>query len=395
MRIGATFGAIVFLTSACLAVGLPGRQVGFASTLSRTNRLLYNASFGAKFGGGVPGFRESKGILSYDGSGDTSLIVPFRTKHRPNFAVELRIRALGISGSNVAIRGYGITVRQSTADESSGIFAGSFFSDNAIFDNPLILWGDDSVGGAVFDPKTSWQVYRLEVKDTRYRLLIDKKPMVSFVISDFRTDTEIGIFSSFVHVQIKSFKVYALASSAAPVALPPVKQFDVQAADVPAGFQANIGHYFTNQEVGQESQVPVSTVSAAGRIVSYEVAFDSSSTTGMFYLSGAVTAYTGSDAARSDYQVNVASDVKELSGSSNTSNVQQSTSSGLGDESTLFSFDYTSQGESYRGYVLTFTRGTYRGVVTADFVPGTDPNAEAAQVVSVAHAVDARLQQKP
>jgi hypothetical protein len=385
--------AIAIATPVILIIAPVAAGAASAAAPAATVKLLYSAKFGSQLGAAVPGFHASKGVLSFDGSGATSLIVPYQTKHRPNFAVEMRVRAVSISATPTAFPGYGITVRQSDSDENSGIFAGSFFSDSATFDEPLILWAGDSVGGDAVDPGTAWHTYRLEVKDTQYRFLIDKKPMITFTIPDFRADTQIGIFSSYVKIKVKSFKVFTLGSAPAPAVLPPVEKLDIQQNDLPSGFQASIGHYFTNQEVARINQVSLDTVVGQGRVITYEVAYTSAATIGMFYVSGTVTAYSSTDQAKADYVASIPEDSKTLSTSANVSNLQQITPTGLGDAATVFSFGYTSQSQPYDGYIIDFIHGGYRSVVNVSFAPGSDPAAEEAQAVAVAKAIDARLQQ--
>jgi hypothetical protein len=391
MKRWSALAVVVLAGSLLLTVHPAAAGHALAAGTAASGKQLYAAKFGSQFGASVPGFHVSKGVLSYDGSDATSLIVPFQTKHHPNFAVEMSVRATSISAAQ-GLPGYGVTVRQSDTDASSGIFAGTFFSDNATFNEPLILWGSDSVGGNSFNPGTGWHTYRLEVKDTQYRLLIDKHAMVSFTIPEFRNDTEIGIFSSFTAIKVRSFKVFAFGSAPAPTALPPVETFDLQQSDLPAGFQASIGHYFTNQEVARETQVPLATVTGSGRVITYEIAYASQAETGMFFVSGTITAYSGPDAAKSDYQANVASDLKTLSASANATNVHQSTPAGLGDTATVLSFDYTTQNQPYRGYVVDLIRGRYRLNIDVSFVPESDSSAEATQAVAIAKAIDSRVQ---
>lgn len=138
----------------------------------------------------------------------------------PNFAIEAEIQVLGTLGD--------------VCDQSFGLAGGSpqatlVFGGGVIFpcsgEGPqaritdVTTWEDgynaDTVlAKAAFDPGEAWRTYRFELRGDAITLLVDGAPVLTTEadpgINPAATDTEVGLWSQGVGVQVRNITVLAL-----------------------------------------------------------------------------------------------------------------------------------------------------------------------------------------
>jgi len=371
---------------------MPRTTTALAATPGKSDQassVLYRWKFPAAGQSGAWTF--TKGVLSYDGESNAFLFAPFRLKHVADFALQATMRGLGSGGPAANLIGFGLTVRQKVGDPHAGISGGSFFASNLEDNNPEIYWNGDTVGGAAFDPKSSWHVYRLEVRGDVYTVLIDGKKVVEYTIDDYPYPVQVGIFSRYYKIQVKNFQVFALSAPAAsPAVLPPVKQFTLTVSDLPTTtfYQPYIRHYYTNEEVARRRGASLSLVQSSGRIISYGTDFfaDGRDIVDIF---SSVIAFKTPDAARADIPVRLAATRQQIPSGVT---VHDLPAGQVGEMSAGYSFDYDPGGAPATFVLLYFARGSYQGELTLAFNAGILTSDQIrAYTINLAKIVDQRL----
>jgi hypothetical protein len=62
----------------------------------------------------------------------------------------------------------------------------------------------------VFDPNTNWHTYRLEVKGTTLRLLIDGNQVLQVQDTTYLSGGKLGLNSFQTELNVRSYKVFAI-----------------------------------------------------------------------------------------------------------------------------------------------------------------------------------------
>lgn len=372
------------LTShAAVLAGAPGRT-------SAEGNPLYSWKVPAK--GHAGAWLYDKGMLAYDGESSGALFARFSLKHVADFAIQADIQGLGPGGPQATLAGFGLVVRKTSSDPHTSISGGSFFSSNAEDNNPELYWNGDTAGGAAFSPGTSWHVYRLEVRANQYTLLIDGKPVVQYVIDEYRNPVQAGIFSMYYRVRIKSVEVFALSASQSVTPYPPTKPFALAYSDLPPTtfYDRDLSHFYSNEEIARMRNVSLTSVEASGRIISYGEDFAVYGAD-LADIYSTVTAFKTSVDARAD----ITSRMNSLRQSfSIYQNLRELPSGQVGEESAGLSFDASASGYSFTFLILLFNRGSYDVQLTLTIIAGTLTRDQLlAETLAFARIVDQRLQQ--
>jgi hypothetical protein len=319
--------------------------------------------------------------------------MPYRPNGRTDFAVQATIRGLGPGGPEANLTGFGLVLRQKPADPHTSISAGSFFSISSEDNNPEIYWNGDTVGGGQLNPGTSWHVYRFEVQNNLYTLLIDGKQMVQYPIDDYPHASRVGIFSTYYKVQVKNVQVLGLSAASHPApTYPPTKPLVLTLADLPPTtfYAPDVRHFYPNQETARERGVTVASLEASGRLTSYAIDFNVYDLSVADIYNGVTAFETARDAA-ADIPARLAVLHQQYSSQPNFHDLPANQ---IGDVSGGFTFDYSSLGYSFSIVTLVFARGQYESLVLFTTVAGKmSTDAAVAETMDLAKVVDVRIKQ--
>jgi hypothetical protein len=359
--------------------------------------------FTAKFSKGLTGWTRgsaaswkvtSNGLVTSSGTSD-ELLAPFSTAKLHDFAVQATIKPVGSPLQSTS--GYGVVVRAKTP--KNGISGGSVTSDNPEYNTPLILWNDNSVGGARATLTTGFNTFRMEVHGTDYSLSINGTHIVSFTIagvSPAATFTHVGIWTVGQKLQVKSLTVTKLGVANALTPRPPVDAVNLVTGDVPAGFQSLGNSFFTDEELAQLDDETADTVTSTGLLLSHQASFGAQSqpTSGPYAVNSYVYAYSSPETAAAA----LAGDwTTEQAAKGQNPNYSTTPLSGVGNEAYVLFYDYSESGYGtpFNGTLASifFRSGSYEVTVFEDFVAGTVSQADMqADVTALAKVMDARIQ---
>jgi hypothetical protein len=330
---------------------------------------------------------DGSGIVTFTGTGAGQMLAPFSTARTHDFAVEATIEAVGPALHPDS--GYGVEVRG--AWPSHGIAAGSHLSTSPELNEPLLMWGRDSVGGADVALSPGYNTYRLEVHGKEYTLFVDGQRIVRFKIGTFSRGTRVGVWSMNQQVLVKSFTVTQLGSAKPLATLPAVEAVDLRPQDVPTSLTAGAGHFSTNQEVARLNKVPLTTLAGAGNIISYSTSYVAPSrpSFGPTWLAAYVFAFLSPDNAEADLTGRLTALQRTWSGNTNYA---AGPVSALGDEGHALGYEYFAGDYDATAIGILFRRGRYEVVVVENFVQGGGfTRADlVAQTTALATIIDAR-----
>jgi hypothetical protein len=329
------------------------------------------------------------GTVSFTGAGTGQMLAPFSTRATHDFAVEAEVEAVGPALHPEA--GYGVEVRG--AWPSQGIAGGSHFSATPELNEPLLLWGRDSVGGADVALGAGYNTYRLEVHGRDYTLFINGRRIVRFTIGKFGKGTTVGVWSLNQQILVNSFKVTQLRSAKPLAALPAVEVVDLRPQDVPSSLAPGDGHFATNQELARLNRVPLATLAGAGNIISYHTSYIALSQPdfGPVWATASVDAFLSPDTAQTSLTTRLAGLGQLWSGNTNYA---ASTVGGLGDEAHALGYEYFAGNYDATQVAIVFRRGRYVVSVSESFVQGGGVTRSdlVAQSTALARIVDGRIQ---
>jgi hypothetical protein len=151
--------------------------------------------------------------LSYDGSGESAIMAPISTKGRSNYAIEVVTQALDHSDYN-GTYGFGIVFRSSAKPDLLPHSSAPDTLGAGIVNTSAVIAGmyvyPQKLASSDFDPGQNWHTYRVEVRGTNIRLLIDGHLAAQTHSTRFLSRSRVGLFSIDAGVTVKSFKVFAL-----------------------------------------------------------------------------------------------------------------------------------------------------------------------------------------
>jgi hypothetical protein len=353
--------------------------------------ILYQAGFGQSVLSGwtfqgKKGWNVSSGVLSFNGGAHSEALAPFRTAHLHDFAVEADIQSLGTS--SVQGFGYGLIVRGKAA-RFSGVQGGMAVSYPKQVVEEEIAWNGLQAGGAYLQPRDGFNTFRLEVHGANYTLFVDGVETVRFWIGAFRKGTTVGIWSGSYKVLIRSFRVLRLARVASTPKVPPLKGINLRSPDVPPGLKPAFGHYWTDDEVARDNQVTLATVTASGRIATYEVGFEDPSRTGFYALSS----FLGVFATSAQATAALSRGVIHARFASNPGYAEVAVPE-LSSDAFRIGFEFqVPNGPTYDIGGIFFRRGRYMVAMYATFTTDVSTAQQAADLIGVARTVYERIPQ--
>lgn len=197
----------------------PGRQ---ALAQRPPSRIVYFTTFTHGLSGwsGTTGtWRRSKQFISTDQRGVTVVIAPFVVRMK-SYAVQskLRIVAWRNRGSGDALVGIlfrapsKVTFNKRRMTTGQGLVSGLYRLQGTT--NVSVkqayelgsLWGQQTR----YDPGQGFHTYRVEVRGSRIRVLVDGRQKLSLSWNDSARGTRVGIAVTYAAVQVKGFRVTTL-----------------------------------------------------------------------------------------------------------------------------------------------------------------------------------------
>jgi 3-keto-disaccharide hydrolase len=173
--------------------------------------VLYQADWSNGMNGWAasPSWKTVDGMLITDGgSGNTAAIAPYRPGEIANYAVEVELKLIRGNGLT-----YGIFVRGD--DSGEGYWVG-YEGVRQNLGSGATIWSDDYfpyakfVQNAPFEPKSDWQIYRVEVKGTTIKLLVDGATILEVQDNRYISGGKIGLWSQEYQLNIRNFKITKL-----------------------------------------------------------------------------------------------------------------------------------------------------------------------------------------
>jgi hypothetical protein len=211
--------AIRAVGSAVLMAWLIGTWVGVrpvsAASLARPvhrDRLLWQTNFQhgslGWYSTGARGWRVVNGVLVSDGSDKGgAFVAPFRPRHLINYAVEASIQFIRSHGGGD--QNFAIFLNDDKSGSSGGEAAEIYpsLSYAAIYSDHR----NADLEKSDYTVDHGWHTYRLEVRGTAYRFLIDGQQAVATDDNGKPGGRRVGVWSAGCEVNIRVFKVFALS----------------------------------------------------------------------------------------------------------------------------------------------------------------------------------------
>ena len=170
--------------------------------------------------GGSSDWKTLNGMLLNDGSrgmgtGQTgpTIVAPCQLNGTTNYAVETKIQV--VSTSNQPGSCFGITVRGDSTGNGWQGYQGDVDIDCSSDSGSARILGaqfpnDFSLNHTPFNPGNAWHTYRVEVRGTSIKFIIDNT--LSFSVNDnkYLTGEQVGLWSYATELNVSSFKVVSL-----------------------------------------------------------------------------------------------------------------------------------------------------------------------------------------
>jgi len=164
--------------------------------------ILFEADWSGGMGGwpAVAGWNAVGGMLVNDGSTQgMAITAPVDLAGATNYAVEAEIQILNMP----QYKRFGVVAR---GGYLGGIDTWNFRNRR----NAFLGTTSRGLAGKEFDPGADWHKYRLEVSGNSLTLLIDGVVMAQATDNSFLSAGQVGIWTSNVQMNVRSFRVVAL-----------------------------------------------------------------------------------------------------------------------------------------------------------------------------------------
>ncbi len=139
----------------------------------------------------APGWKHLNGLLLNDGTTGSSIVIPYDLGHIVDYAVDAQIQ-YGGSGCGNYGASFGVYAR---GNLSIGRYYGGVQGCGSVH-----IWGDNAgdLGKADFALDGGWHDYRLEIRGSNIRLLVDGEPIVFTTDARLVADQggQVGLFTS-------------------------------------------------------------------------------------------------------------------------------------------------------------------------------------------------------
>lgn len=357
--------------------GAVGANAAMRVTLgsSAHGGVLYRADWSRGLAGWslYRGFGVAHGLLTFDGNSDSGAYAPFRLTGITNFAVEATIKVGTPAGTVRA--SYDIFVRRASARTVTGLFAGyeSVAGEKAARSVASLYWQADRqpyyAPGAAFVPGAAFHLYRLEVRGSLYRLLIDGREMVPWTRVTLPNPGEMaGLVFTYLPARVKTFAVFALPAAQVTTTLDTDVLFGhiIRPLDVP--FPADSAVFRDNNRYALDNSVNLATVRRTGRIYGYYQGFEDKTT----YVEQSVNLHqspSGAQAAFELFSRRIRHNASQFQGYREV----DISAHKIGDESFAFTYQYLNQGLPSYVFKVLFHRGRYYVAITVDSTSSTVP----------------------
>lgn len=145
------------------------------------------------------GILKSRGV---DGSYDVqpTLVVPYSVSSTNDYAVQAKLRI--VSGDCVFLQ-----LRGTPSDNGWNGYKGAVCSSDGIV---RIQRNSDQLRTYSFNDSQNWHIYRVEVRGSSLRLLIDGSEVLSVEDTQFPTGSQVGLKTWNGQVEISSLEIIAL-----------------------------------------------------------------------------------------------------------------------------------------------------------------------------------------
>ncbi len=156
---------------------------------------------------GTKDWKVSNGMLLDDGTSNTpggSITAPCQLTV-PDYAVEVTMQVVNFQ--SCCTDNVGMILRGSS---TGGYDVGLEIDSNHLAKIATDYTSVNPIASAHFDPGLSVHTYRAEVKGNTIKFFIDGGLLVSATDNQFLDPGQVGLYSSFVQVEVTSFKVTAL-----------------------------------------------------------------------------------------------------------------------------------------------------------------------------------------
>jgi hypothetical protein len=176
--------------------------------------VLYAADWSGGLGGWAGGgdWRVEGGLLTNDGASgsDPSFILAPAQTPLAGYAVEAEIQVLNPES---ATAGAGILVRREQ-DDASGYMGGWAHDEEgtsvAVISTPGMLFHSGPELAKPFAPGGGWHAYRLEVRGSAIRLLIDGAPTLTYSNDRYISGTTTSLWSRGARINVRAFRIVGL-----------------------------------------------------------------------------------------------------------------------------------------------------------------------------------------
>jgi hypothetical protein len=246
-----SIAAVILIVAAIVVANLPSQSGGYASGISSSQNapnsssgtgatpaptqaqptqvltptpppvgtVLYQANSSWSGWNGSGGWKVNGGLLLNDGTyADYNTMPTITAPYQPgaDYAVEIQMQVVSAMTTGTIYPCLYITARGTSVSNgwhgyASAICANSVNGQAAQI-NAIDTTNNeyDRLSSTPFDPQNTWHTYRLEVKGTTIRFLVDGASLITADDSRFLDGSQIGLRSDYMEVKVSSFKIIQL-----------------------------------------------------------------------------------------------------------------------------------------------------------------------------------------
>jgi hypothetical protein len=183
--------------------------------------ILYQADSSWSGWNGSGGWKVSGGLLLNDGTyADYQTMPTITAPYQPggiaDYAVVIKMQVVNAMTTGTIYPCLYITARGTSVSDGWHGYADAICANSANGQAAQINAIDttnnmyDRLNSTPFDPQNAWHTYRLEVKGTAIRFLVDGGALLTADDSKFLGAGQIGLRSDYMEVKISSFNIIAL-----------------------------------------------------------------------------------------------------------------------------------------------------------------------------------------
>lgn len=181
--------------------------------------VLYQADQSWSGWNGSGGWKVNGGLLLNDGTyADYNTMPTITAPYQPgaDYAVEIQMQVVSAMTTGTIYPCLYITARGTSVSNGWHGYAAAICANSANGQAAQINAIDttnneyDRLSSIPFNPQNTWHTYRLEVKGTTIKFLVDGGSLLTADDSRFLDGSQIGLRSDFMEVKVSSFKIIQL-----------------------------------------------------------------------------------------------------------------------------------------------------------------------------------------